>query len=91
MNIVTLSLMIICGIVCAFIHKGKGYQFATGFLWGFFFFIIGLIVVLLEKDKEENDKKMAENKSLSMAQWLAIFLGVGIVLIIIFLIIISRG
>lgn len=89
MNPVVIILWIICGIVCAIIHKNKGYSPVTGFLWGFLFFVIGLIVVLLEKDKEEHDMQMANSNGLSMTQWLLIFLGIGIVLIIIFFIFMS--
>lgn len=90
MNPVVIILWIICGIVCAIIHKNKGYSPVTGFLWGFLFFVIGLIVVLLEKDKEEHDMEMAEKRGLSMGQWLAIFLGVGILGIIIFFVVMSN-
>lgn len=89
MNPIVIILWIICGIVCAIIHKNKGYSPVTGFLWGFLFFIIGLIVVLLEKDKEEHDMQMANSNELSMTQWLLIFLSIGIVLIIIFFIFMS--
>lgn len=85
MNIVTLIIWIVLGVICAFVHKNKGYSPVAGFCWGFFFSIIDLIVVLLEKDKAEHDADMANKKGLSMGQWLAIFLGVGIIGIIIFL------
>ena len=52
MNFITIIIMIVLGIICAIVHKGKGYSPIAGFLWGFFFSIIGLIVVLLEKNKE---------------------------------------
>ena len=89
MNLITITIMIVLGIICAIIHKNKGYSPVAGFLWGFFFSIIGLIVVLLEKDKEEHDMQMAKSNGLSMTQWLLIFLGIGIVLIIIFFIVMS--
>lgn len=89
MNQVIIILGIVLGIICAVIHKKKGYSPVAGFLWGFVFSIIGLIIVLLEKDKDENDKQMANNKGLSMAQWLLIFLGIGILLIIGFCVIMS--
>ena len=85
MNVVTVIIWIALGIICAFIHKNKGYSPISGFCWGFFFSIIGLIVVLLEKTKEEHDMEMADKKGLSMGQWFAIFLGVGVIGIIIFL------
>ena len=89
MNLITITIMIVLGIICSIIHKNKGYSPVAGFLWGFFFSIIGLIVVLLEKDKEEHDMQMANSNVLSMTQWLLIFLGIGIVLIIIFFIVMS--
>lgn len=84
---VSLIILIAMGILCAFIHKNKGYSPIAGFCWGFFFFIIGLIIVLLERNKE--DQVVADKGRLSMTQWLLIFLGVGILLIIIFFIIMS--
>ena len=89
MNPVTIILWIACGIICAIIHKKQGYSPVTGFLWGFLFSIIGLIVVLLDEDKEEHDRQMANSNGLSMAQWLLIFLGIGILLIIIFFVIMN--
>lgn len=84
-TIVSLILLIAMGILCAYIHKNKGYSPVAGFCWGFFFFIIGLIIVLAERNKEE---QMAVDKGkLSMAQWLFIFLGIGIALIVILFII----
>ena len=73
------------GILCAFIHKNKGYSPISGFCWGFFFFIIGLLVVLFERNKA--DQMTAYKGKLSTGQWLLIFLGIGIFLIIIFLMI----
>ena len=70
------------GILCAFIHKNKGYSPISGFCWGFFFSIIGLLIVLLERNKDEQME--ADKGKLSMIQWLLIFLGVGILLIVIF-------
>lgn len=83
MNIFTLIIWIGLGIACAIIHKNKGYSPIAGFCWGFFLSIIGLVVVLLEKTKEEHDTETAGKKNLSVGQWIAIFLGVGIVGIII--------
>ena len=80
MTIVSLILLVAMGILCAFIHKNKEYSPIAGFCWGFFFFIIGLIIVLLERNKEE--QVIADKGRLSMTQWLLIFLGVGILLII---------
>lgn len=80
MNIISIIILLGIGIVCAFIHKNKGYSPVAGFFWGFLFSIIGLIIVLLEKDKSE-----ANQGGLSMIQWLLIFLGVGIALIVIFI------
>ena len=88
MNVVTVIIWIALGIICAVIHKNKGYSPIAGFCWGFFLSIIGLIVVLLEKSKEE--KEMSGEQGLKMWQWLLIFLGIGIILIIIFMFIISR-
>ena len=84
-TILLLIILIAMGILCAYIHKNKGYSPVAGFCWGFFFFVIGLIIVLLEKNKEE---QTADDKGkLSMKQWLFIFLGIGIALIVIFFII----
>lgn len=87
MSITAIILLIAMGILCAFLHKNKGYSPVAGFCWGFFFFIIGLIVVLLERNKE--DQIQADKGKLSMIQWLLIFLGIGILLIIIFFMIAS--
>ena len=87
MTIVYIIILVAMGILCAFIHKNKGYYPLAGFCWGFFFTIIGLIIVLSERNKE--DQIEADKGKLSMTQWLLIFLGVGILLIIIFFIIMS--
>ena len=84
---VSLIVLIAMGILCAYIHKNKGYSPVAGFCWGFFFFIIGLIIVLVERNKEE--QMVADKGKLSMTQWLFIFLGIGIALIVIFFIIMS--
>lgn len=86
-TIIYVIILVALGILCAFIHKNKGYSPISGFLWGFIFSIIGLIVVLLEKNKE--DHLAEDNGKLSMAQWLLIFLGIGILLIIIFFVVMS--
>ena len=86
-TIIYVIILVALGILCAFIHKNKGYSPISGFLWGFIFSIIGLIVVLLEKNKE--DHLAEDDGKLSMAQWLLIFLGIGILLIIIFFIVMS--
>ena len=82
MTIVPLLILIALGLVCSYIHKNKGYSPVSGFLWGFFFSIIGLLVVLFERNKEE--QMIADKDGLSMTQWLLIFLGIGIALIVIF-------
>ena len=87
MTIVYIIILVAMGILCAFIHKNKGYSPVAGFCWGFFFTIIGLIIVLSERNKE--DQIEADKGKLSMTQWLLIFLGVGILLIIIFFIIMN--
>ena len=87
MTIVCIIVLVAMGILCAFIHQNKGYSPIAGFCWGFFFSIIGLLVVLLERTKE--DQLIADKGSLSMVQWLLIFFGIGILLIVIFFIIIS--
>ena len=51
MTIVSIIIVVAMGILCAFIHKNKGYSPIAGFCWGFFFFIIGLLIVLLERNK----------------------------------------
>lgn len=83
----TLSLIILIamGLICSYIHKNKGYSPVSGFLWGFFFSIIGLLIVLFERNKEA--QVAADNGKLSMTQWLLIFLGIGIALIVIFFLI----
>ena len=86
-TVVSLIILTAMGILCAFIHKNKGYSSIAGFCWGFFFFIIGLIIVLVERNKEE--QMIADKGKLSMAQWLLIFLGIGILLIALFFIIIN--
>lgn len=85
MTIVSIIILLGMGILCAFIHKNKGYSPIAGFCWGFFFFIIGLVIVLLESNKQ--DQAIADKERLSVTQWLLIFLGVGILLIIIVFII----
>ena len=84
---VSLIILIAMGLLCSYIHKNKGYSPIAGFCWGFFFFIIGLIIVLLERNKEE--QMAADKGNLSLTQWLFIFLGIGIALIAIFLIVMS--
>ena len=90
MNPVTILIWIGCCITCTIIHKKKGYSPVTGFLWGFFFTIIGLIVVLLEKDKEQHNMEITNNNGLQMWQWLLIFLGIGIAAIIILFVVILK-
>ena len=84
---VSIIIWLIISVVCAIIHKNKGYSQITGFLLEFFFSIMGLIVVLLENDKEENDIYKASRQGLTMGQWIAIFVGIGVILIVIFLIV----
>ena len=85
MTIVSFIILVAMGILCAFIHKNKGYSPIAGFCWGFFFFIIGLLVVLFERNKA--DQMTADKGRLSTGQWLLIFLGIGMILIILFFII----
>ena len=66
---------LVLGCICAYIHKQKGYSPVAGFLWGFLFSIIGLIVVLLEKEINPNQK------GLSVMQLVLIMVGVGTILI----------
>lgn len=80
---------IIMGVACLILHQKKGYSPVAGFLWGFFFSALGLIVILLEKPKAEHDKEMQEKKGLSILQWLLIFVGVGTLLIILFFVFLS--
>lgn len=87
MIIIYLIILISMGIICASIHKNKGYSSIAGFCWGFFFFVVGLIIVLVERNKEE--QVTADNGYLSMIQWLFIFLGTAILLTIIILFIIT--
>jgi len=85
MNIISLIILIAIGLICSYIHKNKGYSPISGFLWGFFFSIIGLLIILFERNKEEQIK--ADADGLSMTQWLLIFLGIGIALIVLFFLI----
>lgn len=71
--------IIITGIVCAIIHKKKGYSLFTGFLWGFFFSVVGLGIVLSERTKEEQEKE--DEGHLTVLQLLGLFLLVGTLLI----------
>lgn len=80
--IITLLIMIGIGGICAYIHKNKGYSAIAGFCWGLFFSILGLLVVLTERTKEEQIE--ADKNGLSMVQWLLIFLVVGILIMAIF-------
>ena len=86
-TIISLIILFAMGLLCAFLHKNKGYSPIAGFCWGFFFFIIGLLIVLFERNKEEQIE--VDKGGLSMAQWLLIFLGIGILLIVIFFIIMN--
>lgn len=90
MIVFRISIRIVLSIICAIIHKNKGYSPIAGFCWGFFFSIIGLIVVLLETNKAEHDAEVEAKKGLSMGQWLAIFLGIGIAVIMIFFGVVSH-
>ena len=86
-TIISLILLVGMGILCAIIHKNKGYSPIAGFCWGFFFFILGLAIVLLERNKAE---QMEEDKGkLSMTQWLLIFLGIGLFILVILFILMS--
>lgn len=87
MTVVSLIILVAMGILCAYIHKSKGYSPIAGFCWWFFFFIIGLAIVLLERNKEE--QMAADKGKLSMTQWLLIFLGVGILLIVLFFVVMN--
>lgn len=77
METITIIIWLAISVVCTFIHKNKGYSPIAGFLWGACFSVLGLIIVLLEKDKSENDRNVANKKDLSVLQWLLIFLGIG--------------
>ena len=81
MGIVAIIISIICGIVCAFLHKKKGYSPIAGFCWGFFFSFIGLLIVILETSKQE--KENSGQKGLKVWQWILIFVGIGTILTII--------
>ena len=80
MNSVAIILAIACGIICLFIHKSKGYSPIAGFLWGFIFSIIGLAVVFFERSKEEVER--SGKKNLSVIQYVMLFIGIGILLLI---------
>ena len=49
-------------------------------MWGFLFNFLGVIVVLIERDKKEHDEIMA-NGGKSITFWLITFLAIGIVLL----------
>ena len=72
--------LILMGIVCAVIHKRKGYSPISGFLWGIFFNILGLAVVLLEGNKEEQTQN--GKKTISVGMWVLIFVAIGTIPII---------
>ena len=78
---------ILIGILAGIINKKKGYSPITGFLWGFFFSLLGLAVVYMGRPREE--REAAQEGKLKMWQWLLIFLGIGILLIILFITILS--
>lgn len=69
------------GIATSVIHKRKGYSPVAGFCWGFFFSVIGLLVVLLEKDKAELDAKYEGKKQLSVFAWIVIFTVITIAIV----------
>ena len=52
-SIGTVIVWLAIGVICSIMHKNKGYSPVAGFCWGFFLGIIGLIVVLVEKNKDE--------------------------------------
>lgn len=79
----TIPIILCLAIICAILHKNKGYSPIAGFLLGFFLPIIGLIIVLLEQNREERDMQIANNNWKSFIQWLLIFFCIGIFLIII--------
>lgn len=72
---------IVCGLIATYIHKNKGYSPIAGFAWGFFFSVLGLIVVLLEKDKAELDAKYEGKKQLSVLAWIGIFTVITFVIV----------
>ena len=45
----------VMGVITLLIHKKKGYSPVTGFLLGFLLGLIGLIVVLVEKDNNKGE------------------------------------
>ncbi|MBR0403791.1 MAG: SHOCT domain-containing protein [Eggerthellaceae bacterium] len=49
-----LILSLLLAVIPARIAKGKGYSFGGFYVFGFFFFIIALIVALVMKDKNES-------------------------------------
>ena len=87
MTTISLIILIAIGLICSYIHKDKGYSPISGFLWGFFFHIIGLLIILFERNKEEQIE--ADKDEFSMKQWLLLFLGIGIVFIALLFLVIS--
>lgn len=79
---------IVIGIITAILHKRKGYSPIAGFLWGFLFSVLGLLIVVLEKDKAEHDAAKEKGEK-SIGFWLAIFVGGGSLLLILAFIILS--
>ena len=90
MNYLYILIPIAFGAITSILHKRKGYSPFTGFLWGFLFSWIGLLVVAFEKDKATHDQAQANGEK-SIGFWLAIFLGVGVVLIGLAIFFISRA
>lgn len=54
--VVSLGISIAVWVACTIIHKNKGYSAFGGFCWGFFLGLIGLLVVLLEKPKQDKNQ-----------------------------------
>ena len=88
-NIYYWIITIVIGVISAIIHKKKGFSPISGFLWGFLFGIIGLLIVIFEKDKSEHNQAKANGEK-SIGYWLAIFVGIGTALIALALFVMSK-
>ena len=88
-EIIGLTTSVIIGVVCCILHKKKGYNPIAGFFWGFLFNIFGLLIVIFEKTKAEHDVEMNKG-SKSIGFYLALFVGIGTLIIAITLFVYSK-
>lgn len=55
---ISIIFTIFIAVLAGNIHKNKGYSFLTGFLWVFFFGLLGLLIVVLTKSKVVDNNAM---------------------------------